>query len=419
MAIKALTGFKDTLPSDSALWRAVENALIGVLDNFGYAQIRLPMVEKTELFARSVGESTDIVEKEMFSVSYTGAKDDSTSQMTLRPEGTAGCVRALVEHNLARGDTPKLWYMGSMFRHERPQKGRYREFSQLGVESFGSELPDADAEIIAMNAQMWRMLGIDEHLTLQLNTLGEAHERTAFKEALVAYLTAHFDGLDDDSQRRLSTNPLRIFDSKDPQTQDILLGAPKLADFLGQDSIRHFEGVQNYLHSLGIDFVINDKLVRGLDYYNKTVFEWTTDKLGSQATVCGGGRYDGLVEHLGGRERVPAVGFGLGLDRLILLVQECGTVQMPSVCDVFVVGQAEVYANAMLYTQELRQKRPELKVKMASATALKSQMKKADKSGAKYTVIIGEQEVADGTMSVKNMQTGEQVTHPVAFDFEC
>ena len=267
--LTAIRGFNDILPAESAKWRKVEHILMQVLDAYGFGQIRLPMVESTDLFARGVGEATDIVEKEMFGVVHgnqnTGADEDDKS-FTLRPEGTAGCVRAVVEHNLTRGDTPKLWYMGAMFRYERPQKGRYRQFTQLGVESIGSPLPDADAELIAMTAMMWRRLGVFEHVSLELNTLGEAHERIAYKTALVEYLTTHFDGLDDDSQRRVSTNPLRVLDSKDEQTQAILLGAPKLSDFLGEESRLHFEQVQNYLHTLGIDFVINQKLVRGLDY---------------------------------------------------------------------------------------------------------------------------------------------------------
>ncbi|MDO4427711.1 MAG: histidine--tRNA ligase, partial [Moraxella sp.] len=390
-----------------------------VLDSYGFSQIRLPLVEQTELFARGVGEATDIVEKEMFGVVHgnqnTG-KDEKEMSFTLRPEGTAGCVRAVVEHNLTRGDTPKLWYLGNMFRYERPQKGRYRQFTQLGVESFGSALPDADAELIAMTAMMWKRLGIDAHVTLQLNTLGEAHERLAYKNALVDYLNVHFDGLDDDSQRRVSTNPLRVLDSKDPQTQDILLGAPKLSDFLGEESRGHFEAVQNYLHTLGIDFEVNEKLVRGLDYYNKTVFEWVTDKLGAQATVCGGGRYDGLVGIVKGNpeQSEPAVGFAMGVERLMLLIETVNPMAETPDCDVFIVASEEVYMNAVLYAHQLRLSQPTLRVKMASATSLKSQMKKADKSGAKYTVIIGEAEIQSGTVSIKNMHTGEQVTRPVA-----
>lgn len=417
--ISAIRGFSDVLPADSQKWRQVEQILTNVLDSYGFSQIRLPLVEETQLFARGVGEATDIVEKEMFMVSYHGNKGDKNAEnalFSLRPEGTAGCVRAIVEHNLTRGDTPKLWYMGAMFRYERPQKGRYRQFHQLGVESFGSQLPDADAELIAMTAMMWRALGVDKHVKLQLNTLGEACERVAYKKALVAYLTMHFDGLDDDSQRRLSTNPLRILDSKDEQTQAILLGAPKLSDFLGEESRRHFEQVQDYLHTLGIDFELNEKLVRGLDYYNKTVFEWVTDKLGSQATVCGGGRYDGLVGIIKGKpeQSEPAVGFAMGLERLMLLIDEVNPIKPKSDCDVFVVASPETYANAILYAQEFRTKRPDARLKMASATSLKSQMKKADKSGAKFTVIIGADEVANNTVSIKNMATGEQMQHPLS-----
>lgn len=408
--ITAIRGFSDILPTDSQKWRQVEQVLADVLDCYGFSQIRVPIVEETQLFARGVGEATDIVEKEMFGVIHGGNKGDESTSFTLRPEGTAGVVRAVIEHNLTRGDTPKLWYMGAMFRYERPQKGRYRQFHQLGAESFGSALPDADAEMIAMTAMMWKRLGVFEHLTLQLNTLGESDERIAYKTALVEYLTAHFDGLDDDSQRRLTTNPLRILDSKDEQTQAILLGAPKLSEFLGEESRLHFEQVQNYLHTLGIDFEINEKLVRGLDYYNKTVFEWVTDKLGSQATVCGGGRYDGLIGIVKGKpeQSEPAVGFAMGLERLMLLINEVNPIENQGDCDVFVVASPEVYANAILYANELRVTRYSMKVKMASATSLKSQMKKADKSGARFTVIIGGDEVANGTISVKNMATGKQ-----------
>ncbi len=408
--ITAIRGFNDVLPLDTSKWRHVEQVLINVLDRYGFSQIRLPIVEETQLFARGVGEATDIVEKEMFGVVHGGNKGDENASFTLRPEGTAGCVRAIVEHNLTRGDTPKLWYMGAMFRYERPQKGRYRQFHQLGVESFGSALPDADAELIAMTAMMWRELGIDEHVKLQLNTLGETSERMAYKEALVAYLTAHFDGLDDDSQRRVTTNPLRVLDSKDEQTQAILLGAPRLSDFLGEESRLHFEQVQNYLHTLDIDFEINDKLVRGLDYYNKTVFEWVTDKLGSQATVCGGGRYDGLVGIIKGKpeQSEPAVGFAMGIERLMLLIDEVAPLDVMPDCDIFVVASPEVYANAILYANQLRENKAFSKIKMASALSLKAQMKKADKSGAKFTVIIGADEVANGAISVKNMATGEQ-----------
>lgn len=412
--IQAVKGFNDILPSESRKWQKLERILTDILDRYGYAQIRLPLVEETQLFARSVGEATDIVEKEMFMVAHGNGinhGDKAENGLSLRPEGTAGCVRAVLEHHLLRGDAPKLWYMGAMFRYERPQKGRYRQFHQLGVENFGNALPDADAELIAMTYDFWQALGVSEHVTLQLNSLGEADERQAYKTALVAYLTAHFDGLDDDSQRRLTTNPLRILDSKDAQTQDILLGAPKLSQFLSEESRLHFEQVQNYLHTLGIDFVINEKLVRGLDYYNKTVFEWVTDKLGAQATVCGGGRYDGLIGILKGKaeQSEPAIGFAIGLERLLLLIETVNPFEPVNECDVFVVAKPNVYANAMLYANRLRQNST-LRVKMATASSLKTQMKKADKSKAAFTVIIGEEEVASQSVSVKNMATGEQLT---------
>lgn len=416
--ITAIRGFKDILPIEtketrpSSEWRALEATLTQVLDSYGFSQIRLPLVEETQLFARGVGEATDIVEKEMFNVSYR-ADEQSEKEVTalsLRPEGTAGAVRAIIEHNLTRGDTPKLWYIGAMFRYERPQKGRYRQFHQLGVESFGSELPDADAELIAMTATMWQKLGISDHVTLQLNSLGETSERQAYKNALVAYLTSHFDKLDDDSKRRVTTNPLRVLDSKIETTQAILQNAPRLSEFLGEESKAHFEQVKRYLTALDIPFTLNETLVRGLDYYNKTVFEWVTDKLGSQATVCGGGRYDGLVGLLKGKpeQSEPAVGFAMGLERLLLLMQAVN--QQPSAveCDVFVVASPEFFAQGMQYAHSLRQYREDLRVKMASATSLKAQMKKADKSGANYTVILGENEIANNQVTLKNMGTGEQ-----------
>ena len=295
--------------------------------------------------------------------------------MTLRPEGTAGAVRAVIEHNLLRGDTPKLWYIGPMFRYERPQKGRYRQFHQLGVESFGSALPDADAELIAMTHLMWQALGLKDEMRLQLNSLGEIDERHAYREALVAYLTDKQDQLDEDSKRRLTTNPLRILDSKEASTQALLNDAPKLAEFLGTESMAHFEQVQAYLTALGIDFEINPHLVRGLDYYNKTVFEWVTDKLGSQATVCAGGRYDGLIGQLksvgtdGSKpaKSEPAVGFAMGLERLLLLLEAVAPMADVSACDVFVVAHPEVYSAGIKYAQNLRYERPDIRVKMASA----------------------------------------------------
>ncbi|MEG9303553.1 MULTISPECIES: histidine--tRNA ligase [Psychrobacter] len=411
--IKAIKGFNDILPTQSAKWLQLEAILADVLGRYGYEHIRLPIVEQTDLFARAIGGATDIVEKEMYSFAD---KSEPPTPLTLRPEGTAGAVRAVIEHNLLRGDTPKLWYIGPMFRYERPQKGRYRQFHQLGVESFGSALPDADAELIAMTHLMWQALGLKDEMRLQLNSLGEIDERHAYREALVAYLTDKQDQLDEDSKRRLTTNPLRILDSKEASTQALLNDAPKLAEFLGTESMAHFEQVQAYLTALGIDFEINPHLVRGLDYYNKTVFEWVTDKLGSQATVCAGGRYDGLIGQLksvgtdGSKpaKSEPAVGFAMGLERLLLLLEAVAPMADVSACDVFVVAHPEVYSAGIKYAQNLRYERPDIRVKMASATSLKAQMKKADKSGAALTVIIAQQELDDNLVSIKDMQTGEQ-----------
>ncbi|MDN5664809.1 MAG: histidine--tRNA ligase [Psychrobacter sp.] len=411
--IKAIKGFNDILPTQSAKWLQLEAILADVLGRYGYEHIRLPIVEQTDLFARAIGGATDIVEKEMYSFAD---KSEPPTPLTLRPEGTAGAVRAVIEHNLLRGDTPKLWYIGPMFRYERPQKGRYRQFHQLGVESFGSALPDADAELIAMTHLMWQALGLKDEMRLQLNSLGEIDERHAYREALVAYLTDKQDQLDEDSKRRLTTNPLRILDSKEASTQALLNDAPKLAEFLGTESMAHFEQVQAYLTALGIDFEINPHLVRGLDYYNKTVFEWVTDKLGSQATVCAGGRYDGLIGQLksvgtdGSKpaKSEPAVGFAMGLERLLLLIEAVAPMADVSACDVFVVAHPEVYSAGIKYAQNLRYERPDIRVKMASATSLKAQMKKADKSGAALTVIIAQQELDDNLVSIKDMQTGEQ-----------
>ncbi|MDV2859194.1 MULTISPECIES: histidine--tRNA ligase [Psychrobacter] len=411
--IKAIKGFNDILPTQSAKWLQLEAILADVLGRYGYEHIRLPIVEQTDLFARAIGGATDIVEKEMYSFAD---KSEPPTPLTLRPEGTAGAVRAVIEHNLLRGDTPKLWYIGPMFRYERPQKGRYRQFHQLGVESFGSALPDADAELIAMTHLMWQALGLKDEMRLQLNSLGEIDERHAYREALVAYLTDKQDQLDEDSKRRLTTNPLRILDSKEASTQALLAEAPKLAEFLGTESMAHFEQVQAYLTALGIDFEINPHLVRGLDYYNKTVFEWVTDKLGSQATVCAGGRYDGLIGQLksvgtdGSKpaKSEPAVGFAMGLERLLLLLEAVAPMADVSACDVFVVAHPEVYSAGIKYAQNLRYERPDIRVKMASATSLKAQMKKADKSGAALTVIIAQQELDDNLVSIKDMQTGEQ-----------
>lgn len=413
MMLTSIKGFNDILPADSQKWQRLEAILADILARFGFEQIRLPIVEETQLFSRAIGDATDIVEKEMYS--FTD-KSDPPTPLTLRPEGTAGAVRAVLEHHLLRGDTPKLWYTGPMFRYERPQKGRYRQFHQLGVESFGNKMPDADAELIIMTAMMWQALGIEKAVTLELNSLGELTERLAYRTALIEYLKDKQDELDSDSQRRLTTNPLRILDSKDANTQKLLENAPKLADFLGEDSQAHFAKVKEYLTTVGIEFVINPKLVRGLDYYNKTVFEWTTDKLGSQATVCGGGRYDGLIGQLKGSDKSePAVGFAIGLERLLLLIEAVNPFNPVSACDVFVVAHPDVYTQAVKFAHKLRTQRVDLRVKMGSATSLKAQMKKADKSGARFTVIIGEDEVKHEQISIKDMQNAEQTTQSQAW----
>lgn len=413
MMLTSIKGFNDILPADSQKWQRLEAILADILARFGFEQIRLPIVEETQLFSRAIGDATDIVEKEMYS--FTD-KSDPPTPLTLRPEGTAGAVRAVLEHHLLRGDTPKLWYTGPMFRYERPQKGRYRQFHQLGVESFGNKMPDADAELIIMTAMMWQALGIEKVVTLELNSLGELTERLAYRTALIEYLKDKQDELDSDSQRRLTTNPLRILDSKDANTQKLLENAPKLADFLGEDSQAHFAKVKEYLTAVGIEFVINPKLVRGLDYYNKTVFEWTTDKLGSQATVCGGGRYDGLIGQLKGSDKSePAVGFAIGLERLLLLIEAVNPFNPVSACDVFVVAHPDVYTQAVKFAHKLRTQRVDLRVKMGSATSLKAQMKKADKSGARFTVIIGEDEVKHEQISIKDMQNAEQTTQSQAW----
>lgn len=421
-AVKAIKGFNDILPTPtkentapSRAWRALEDTLISVMDSYGYEQIRLPIVEETALFKRAIGDATDIVEKEMYSFFD---KSEKPTALTLRPEGTAGVVRALNEHNLLRGDAPRLWYTGPMFRYERPQKGRYRQFHQFGVESFGVASADMDAELIILSARIWQQLGLSEHLTLEINSLGEADERQAYRDALVSYLSTHKDALDDDSQRRLETNPLRILDSKIDSTQQLLENAPKLSEFLGEESQAHFAILQGYLTALDIRFVINEKLVRGLDYYNKTVFEWTTDKLGAQATVCAGGRYDSLVSQLGGKQATPAVGFAIGLERLLLLCDAVHKTQTKPSCDVFVVASGEAYTHALLWAESLRAARPDLRVRMGSNAGFKSQMKKADKSGAVITCIFGEDELASGDVSVKWMQTGEQSRQPSDWLFD-
>lgn len=395
----------DILPEDTPLWQSMETAALEVLSSYGYEEIRLPIIESTDLFARSIGEVTDIVEKEMYT--FADRNDDS---MTLRPEGTAGCVRAIVQHNLAV--TPqRLWYMGPMFRYERPQKGRQRQFHQLGVEAFGVSSPDQDAELIALCRQFWRRLGVDDALQLEINTIGSAADRARYRDALVDYLSQHVDQLDEDSQRRLDSNPLRILDSKNSDTQQILDNAPVLQDYIDDDTRAEFEQLLAYLNALGIEYVVNPRLVRGLDYYNKTVFEWTTEHLGAQSTVCGGGRYDTLVETFGGKS-TPAAGFAVGLERLTLLMQALDITVSPA-ADLYVITANEAaFRHSLPRLDGLRRRFPELDiVQHLGGGSFKSQFKRADKSGAAWALVYGEAEVAAEQVTLKPLRAdAEQKT---------
>lgn len=410
-SIVAIKGFNDILPSQTPAWRRLEQHLASLMDAYGYQQIRLPIVEQTNLFKRSIGDATDIVEKEMYTFFDKGNPPES---LTLRPEGTAGCVRAMLEHNMLRSATPRVWYVGPMFRYEKPQKGRYRQFHQFGVETFGVATPDMDAELILLTARLWKRMGVADKVQLELNTLGESEERSQYRDALVEFLTAHKDELDEDSQRRLSTNPLRILDSKHARTQQILENAPKLHDFMQQDTMEHFAKLQQYLTDAGVEFVINQKLVRGLDYYNKTVFEWTTTHLGSQGTVCAGGRYDGLVGQLKGKpeQSVPAVGFAMGMERLLLLLEQVEDNTPVRDCEIFLLADPSMQGQALVLAEQLRdqfeQANSGLRLKVGSQGSMKSQMKKADQSGALFAVILGEREWEAQTLSVKTLATAEQ-----------
>lgn len=416
-SIVAIKGFNDILPTQTPAWRRLEQHLASLMDAYGYQQIRLPIVEQTTLFKRSIGDATDIVEKEMYTFFDKGNPPES---LTLRPEGTAGCVRAMLEHNLLRGATPRVWYIGPMFRYEKPQKGRYRQFHQFGVETFGVATPDQDAELILMTARLWKRMGVADKVQLELNTLGESDERAQYRTALVDFLTAHKAQLDEDSQRRLATNPLRILDSKDAATQKILEHAPKLHDFMGAETMAHFATLQQYLTDAGIAFVINQKLVRGLDYYNKTVFEWTTTHLGSQGTVCAGGRYDGLVGQLKGKpeQSVPAVGFAMGMERLLLLLEQTEQALPVRDCELFLLADPALQGKALLLAEQIRNQleaaNSSLRLKVGSQGSMKSQMKKADQSGAIFAVIVGEREWDTQQLTVKKLATAEQSEIAVA-----
>lgn len=412
LSVQAVRGMNDLLPADTALWQQVERVMRETAASFGYSEVRMPLLEKTNLFCRAIGEVTDVVEKEMYTF-----EDRSGESLSLRPEGTAGCVRCCLEHNLIYNQEQRLWYMGPMFRHERPQKGRYRQFHQLGVEVFGLNGPDIDAEIIMLSQVLWQKFGIADDLTLQLNTLGSNAERQAYRDSLVKYLEGHIAELDEDSRRRLYTNPLRVLDSKDPGVGEVLKGAPQLMDFLGKESLQHFAGLKELLTAAGIRFEINPRLVRGLDYYNLTVFEWVTTALGAQGTVCGGGRYDGLVAELGGTS-TPAVGFGLGLERLVLLLSTLEKIKAESAVDVYIIGSGPEAQKAQALTAlQLRSALPHAKImNHCGGGSFKKQFRRADKLGARAAVILGESEIAQHTLTVKDLRGGDgaQTTLPCA-----
>jgi histidyl-tRNA synthetase len=391
----------DILPDATAIWQYVETVVRELVASYGYAEIRMPIVEQTDLFKRSIGEVTDIVEKEMYTFD-----DRNGESLTLRPEGTAGCVRAAIQNGLLN-TTQRLWYAGPMFRYERPQKGRQRQFHQVGVEAFGVATPDMDAEVILLSARLWKRLGISADVELQLNSIGSLEARAAYRDALVEYLQQHREALDEDSQRRLESNPLRILDSKNPQTQGLLDAAPALGDYLDADSRADFDRVKALLDAAGVAYTENPRLVRGLDYYNKTVFEWVTDRLGAQGTVCAGGRYDGLVEQLGGKS-VPGMGFAMGIERLVLLLEACD--QLPAMtgeADVYLVSYGDAaQQEAFAVSEQLRDAFAGLRiVQHTGGGSFKSQMKKADKSGARVALIWGEDELASGTVSLKALRS--------------
>ncbi|WP_313698232.1 histidine--tRNA ligase [Pantoea sp.] len=405
--IQAIRGMNDYLPADTALWQRIESVLKQTLASYGYSEIRLPLVEQTPLFKRAIGEVTDVVEKEMYTF-----EDRNGESLTLRPEGTAGCVRAGIEHGLLYNQEQRLWYMGPMFRYERPQKGRYRQFYQIGVEVFGLQGPDIDAELIMLNARWWKALGISGHVRLELNSIGSLEARARYRDALVAFLEQHKDVLDEDCKRRMYSNPMRVLDSKNPDVQQLLNDAPQLGDYLDDESREHFSGLCALLDDAGISYTVNQRLVRGLDYYNRTVIEWVTDSLGSQGTVCGGGRYDGLVEQLGGRS-TPAVGFAMGMERLVLLVQAVNPEFEPtSNVDVYVIASGQgVQSAAMQLAEKLRDEAPELRLMTNFGGGnFKKQFARADKWGARVALVLGEDEVKAGQVVIKDLRRGEQQT---------
>jgi len=410
--IQSVRGMRDILPDQSASWQHIENTARQLFNSYGYKELRTPIIEPTDLFVRTIGEVTDIVEKEMYT--FQDRNDDS---LTLRPEGTAGCVRAGIQHGLLHNQQQRIWYTGPMFRHERPQKGRYRQFYQAGIETYGIATPDIDAEVIAIGARLWKLLGIDmSAVRLEINSLGSNEARDHYRTILIDYFSQHEDQLDEDSKRRLHKNPLRILDTKNPAMKTLVANAPDLLDYLDDESKTHFEGLKQRLDSMGVAYQINSRLVRGIDYYNRTVFEWITEELGAQGTICAGGRYDGLVKQIGGRE-TPACGFGIGLDRLQLLLEEKNTVipnQYPHAYFVLLGEKAEL--SGLTVAETIRNNHPSLRLLVNGGSgSFKSQLKRADKSDASYAFIIGESEAEAGEITIKplladSQQITEQVT---------
>ena len=406
--IQAVRGMNDILPEQTPCWQYLESVWREILPAYGYREIRLPVLEKTELFKRSIGEVTDIVEKEMYT--FTDRNGDS---LTLRPEGTAGCVRAGIEHGMLYNQIQRLWYQGPMFRHERPQKGRYRQFHQVGVEAFGMAGPDIDAELILMSARMLQRIGLADSVVLQINSLGSAEARASYRDLLVSYFSGHLEQLDEDSRRRLHSNPLRILDSKHPQMRALVEQAPRLSEHLDSESREHFQRLLAYLDDAGVGYQINPRLVRGLDYYSKTVFEWVTDRLGAQGTVCAGGRFDSLVTQLGGKP-APAAGFAIGMERLVALLMDTGGEQVNAVGPqvyLVVVGEA-AERRGMQIAEQLRETLPKLRLQLnCGGGSFKSQLKRADRSGAELALILGDNELAQGSVIVKPLRSGgEQLT---------
>ncbi len=401
--LQSIRGMHDVTPGQSYEWRALEAAIAGILDGYSYQEIRMPLVESTTLFKRSIGEVTDIVEKEMYTF-----EDRNGDSLTLRPEGTASCVRACIQHGLLHNQQQRLWYQGPMFRHERPQKGRYRQFQQIGVETFGIIGPEVEAELIAMTARMWQQLGIED-VRLELNTLGSPDARKVYREKLVTYFSAHADQLDDDSRRRLETNPLRILDTKNPAMKALVANAPALSDSLDDESREHFSQLCSMLDQVGIAYQVNPRLVRGLDYYTRTVFEWVTERLGAQGTICAGGRYDGLVEQLGGKP-IAAAGFAMGVERLLELLRELDKTAAPLSPHAYLVMSGEsAQQSGFVLAEQLRNDLPPLRLQVnLGGGSFKSQFKKADKSGATLALIIGEDELNSGNTVVKSLRNREK-----------